>query len=233
VTGPDVPTSNDQGGTDLIQAQVQAIAENAKDLGLTWGIRPATVSNDAPGAITAVYDGDSVAIAMTSLIGPLYAGQRVYAISVPPAANFITGSLPDQQIGLRARVTNSQAIANASQTTLSFNVIDEEVGGNFGSTSLTTITVPVNGIWAVAARASLFSAGGARNYMQIGSITSAIGNVAPSYRQSFVSGETLGSVGATFPLLAGDTFNISIYQEGGANSISGWVSVFRVGGYAT
>lgn len=211
---------------------VQSLQENAQRLGLTWGIQLATVTSSNP--IRVRFDSDTVTLAVadgiTSMIGTVYAGQRVYVMSVPPAGNYIVGNA-SKQVGLRARIVSPQTIANAVQTTLSFSVIDEEIGGDFGSTPLTTITVPVNGIWAVAARGSLFSAGGARNFMQIGAITSAIPNVAPSYRQSFVAGETLGTVGATFPLLVGDTFNISVYQEGGANSTSGWVSVFRVGDY--
>jgi hypothetical protein len=231
MTGPDAPTSNEQGGTDLVQAQVQAVAANAKDLGLTWGLRPAAVSDDTPGAVTAVYDGDSVAIAMTSLIGPLYPGQRVYAISVPPAGNYIIGIAATTQIGIRARDTTPQTVANASQTTLSYNIIDEEVGGQFGSTPLTNVTIPVTGLWDITVRTSLFAAGGARNFLNI-AITTAIANAPSGFRSSFVAGESTSSLTvSSIPLLAGDTFNTSIYQEGGANTVSAWLYAFRTSGY--
>jgi len=233
MTGPADGAATGQAGAEMAQAQAQAIVENAKALGLTWARRMATISSPTPGAVTAVYDGDSAAIAMTSMIGPVYAGQRVYADAIPPSGNFIVGFEPDQQIGLRARVATPQAVANAVQTTMSYDTIDEEVGGNFGAVPLTTVTIPVDGLWAITVRTSLFAAGGARNFVNV-AVTSAIANDAPGYRASFVAGEPTATLGIpAIPLLAGDTFNTSIYQEGGANSVSAWLVAFRVAGYAT
>jgi hypothetical protein len=77
---------------DTTKTQVQAIIENAKKLGLTWEIRPATVAQGAnPRIVTAVYDGDSEAIIMRSLIGRIRPNARVVCMAVPPATNYIIG----------------------------------------------------------------------------------------------------------------------------------------------
>jgi hypothetical protein len=77
-------------------ANVNALVANAKRLGLEWSIRPATVGSvgNAGNRVLAVYDGDSVYIAMISLVSKfLAAGDRIMAIAVPPAANYIIGVL--------------------------------------------------------------------------------------------------------------------------------------------
>lgn len=81
---------------NIVDAGIQALINNAKRLGLTWNLRPATVANvsDVEGASTvmAVYDGDTLEIAMVSIIGaPLPSGIRVMVMQVPTGGNFIIG----------------------------------------------------------------------------------------------------------------------------------------------
>lgn len=87
-------TEPNLGGLDMGQAAaaaatIQALKDNAERLGLVWQIRPATVVTADP--VTAMYDGDSEAIAMTPMIGNVYVGQRVYVFIVPPSGNYIAG----------------------------------------------------------------------------------------------------------------------------------------------
>lgn len=86
-------TAPDQSGTGPAAdaaATVQAIKDNAQRLGLTWTVRPALVTSSGT-MPSAVFDGDSEPIPMTSMIGPLFPGQRVYVMIVPPSANYIVG----------------------------------------------------------------------------------------------------------------------------------------------
>lgn len=219
-----------EGTAALAQAQVQALVGNAKDLGLTWTLRPATVTGYDGAVALAILDGDTVPIAVTVLIDAVDAGQRVYVLIIPPGGNYVIGRIPSQ-VGVRARVTNSQAVANAVQTTLVWNVVDAEDGGDFLTVGGSTITVPESGLWAVSLRTSLAAGGGARNFLNSQITTSVLG-VAPSYRSSFVALEPTNSLSFTIPLLAGDSFNGSIYQEGGANTVSAWLTAYRVGGFA-
>jgi len=97
---------------------VQALAENADRLGLTWGLRPATIADfdfHTQKAL-AIYDGDDEAIAMTSLVGGLLPGFRVMGMSVPPSANYAVSYMNVPEPGtlvIRLRVNGTQSIADA------------------------------------------------------------------------------------------------------------------------
>lgn len=79
----------DKNDVAVAVASVQAAAEEAPRLGLSWQLRAATVTNTSP--LTAIYDGDSTGISMTSMVGDITIGQRIYAIFVPPSGNFVVG----------------------------------------------------------------------------------------------------------------------------------------------
>lgn len=101
---------------DLAAATVDAIVERAKHLGLTWGLRMATVDNgDTASAVLATYDGDNVSIGMVSMVGPLSTGDRVYVIQVPPGGNFIIAA-PDAVGFLGANTTNNGTVATGTGT---------------------------------------------------------------------------------------------------------------------
>jgi len=80
-------THPDQRSIDI----ARAIVDNARRLGLTWERVLATVED--PNAPTVTIDGDSVPVNAVPMIGPLLTNQRVYVDKVPPAANFIVGSV--------------------------------------------------------------------------------------------------------------------------------------------
>lgn len=71
---------------------VDALITRARELGLTWGLRPATIVDGTdPTSVIALYDGDTVDVGMTSLIGAVPTGARVFVIAVPPAKNYVVG----------------------------------------------------------------------------------------------------------------------------------------------
>jgi hypothetical protein len=215
-------------------ALVQSLQDNSERLGLTWEIRLGTVTDNSP--IRVQFDSDTGTAAdasgVTTMIGPVYVGQRVYVISVPPAGNYIIGTATTTQLGVRARVSNSQTVNNASQTTLIWNSIDEESGGDYIAPNGTVFTIRQSGLWALHLRISLFAAGGARNFLNF-NVTTTIPNVFPSnIRANFSAGDSNASLSTTIPMLTGDTFNASVYQEGGANSVNAYLTAFRVGAYS-
>lgn len=101
---------------DLISAGIQSTVERAASLGLTWDLRPATVSEgSSPAAVLAVYDGDTVDISMVSMIGPLPVSTRVYVIKVPPSGNYIVG-FASEISDLDANSTTQGTVATAAGT---------------------------------------------------------------------------------------------------------------------
>lgn len=104
-----------QVGVALLAAGVGALQDQARSLGLTWELRPATVVAASTGITTATYDGDSVPVDMISLVGTLAVGARVMAIFIPPAGNYVVG-LPT--FGLATAVRQFvQAIFTTTSTT--------------------------------------------------------------------------------------------------------------------
>lgn len=85
----------EQMAPELIGVGAQAMIEQARRLGLTWNLRPATVNfydRDTQN-VTITYDGDTVSIGAVSLCGGLFTGARVMGMQVPPGGNFIVGTV--------------------------------------------------------------------------------------------------------------------------------------------
>jgi hypothetical protein len=80
----------------------QALKDNAKQLGLTWDLRPGTIvaqlsAAPSPGAVSVLLDGDDTPVPAI-LIGALTNPRRVMVLLIPPAGFYIigsTGSLTD------------------------------------------------------------------------------------------------------------------------------------------
>lgn len=87
------PEKPEQEAPALISTGAQALVDGARRLGLTWTLRPATVtlidSNPTSGLATITYDGDSVPVAAVSLIGVVTPLDRVMGLVIPPSGNFI------------------------------------------------------------------------------------------------------------------------------------------------
>lgn len=78
----------------LIGVGAQSIVERAASLGLTWNLRPATVSVGGTTDIQITYDGDSRPINCVNLTANyLFVGDRVMGAFVPPSGNFVLGGL--------------------------------------------------------------------------------------------------------------------------------------------
>lgn len=78
---------------ELSVGAVQEVQDNAKNLGLNWILRPATIGtyDDDTNVAIATFDGDAESVPMISLVGYLAAGTRVMVMVVPPSGNYITG----------------------------------------------------------------------------------------------------------------------------------------------
>jgi len=97
MTGPSLPDFTplpkpaDAPSTVPIDAAVTEIVADPARLGLTWGLKQASIVSLDP-TITAQVDGDDKTITVYSMIGDLFIGQRVFILVVPPGGNFVCGS---------------------------------------------------------------------------------------------------------------------------------------------
>jgi hypothetical protein len=118
---------------ELVKVGVKSTVELARRLGLTWELRPATVSaRSSPDQITATYDGDTEAINMIDLTGGQMIGERAMGLFVPPAGNFLIGGRAGgrKQIAFTQRTTTSTA-ASAAQGVLRLDSIPLYVGNRY------------------------------------------------------------------------------------------------------
>lgn len=75
-----------------IKAIAEAVLERARRTGLTWRLRPATVTSVNPdGAIRVRFDGDDQPIRVVSMVGPVAVEARVMVVTTPPSGNHIVG----------------------------------------------------------------------------------------------------------------------------------------------
>jgi hypothetical protein len=104
---------------DVVGAAVQEVLTQARNLGITWSLRIATV--DADGPLVVIFDGDSSQLSAVSMIGALTIGQRVYVMIVPPSGNFVVG-IADQavdfgRLGAARFITYAQAVGSTTSAT--------------------------------------------------------------------------------------------------------------------
>lgn len=80
-----------------IGVAVKELQAEARRLGLTWDLRPATIIDNRV-TLTGIIDGDlTVVTELTSLVGRPEAGARVMVMSVPPSGNYVVGYMSSNQ----------------------------------------------------------------------------------------------------------------------------------------
>jgi hypothetical protein len=130
MTTPNV--HRDARSAHLIAAGAQAVVENAKRLGIQWGMQPATVQQASTdnGYVLLVFDGDTTEIQAMSLVGKLLPGWRVMVMAVPPSANFVVGSFV-QATGIVAygsRPSNTPTTTTTELAVLSLSNVEVKAG---------------------------------------------------------------------------------------------------------
>jgi hypothetical protein len=232
---------------ELISVGIQTVVERADALGLTWDLRPATVSDGSdPVAVIAAYDGDTASIAMTSMVGPIPPATRVYAVKVPPAGNYIIGFVTE--IGdLDANSTTQGTVATAAGTEVavpsgswdfepSFDFLDDSIyacdmsGGVFDSAG----TLHQARIRLREGAATI--TGTLLGFFQVNLVAGIGGSVPYFYARSYIKNTTGGtistllsltvqrSVGAANVSLFGDTnqpLTVTAHRVGSATTLTG------------
>jgi hypothetical protein len=126
------------------EAGTRELLREARRLGLTWGLRPATVLNFE----NVRYDGDdteTLTRVVNLLESPLFVDQRVMCIFVPPSGNFVVGSLTDTRVMFSARRVAAQSIPNASETEIQWDTIDVDTHGAWNPGFPTDFVAPFAG----------------------------------------------------------------------------------------
>lgn len=141
-----------------IDAGARELVAQARRLGLTWGLRPATVLDQSHARYDG--DGDEVATRVINLLEmPLFVDQRVMCVFVPPSGNFVLGSLTDTKVLFRARRAAAQLIDNASEEEIEWDAVDVDTHGGFTTSFPTDWVASIPG-WYQLSGGVGFAAGG-------------------------------------------------------------------------
>ena len=127
----------------------------------------------------------------------------------------------------------SQAIANITQTDVSWTIEDEDTNAFHVGGTASAVVVPTGfaGLYSITFGA-LFNAlsAGARTFASINIISAVTGGHLDQYRDRTDSSEDRAQVGITVPLLDGDSFTCNVFHTQGASlNITAHLSFYRVG----
>lgn len=106
--------------------QTQALQENAERLGIVWKRRPATIvapESDDPTGVTAIMDGDTVAINVYSLIGIPRVGARVMCDIVPPSGIYVVGYIGTPSVVPISNISINRFSPSISTSSTTFSVV--------------------------------------------------------------------------------------------------------------
>ncbi len=104
----------------VVSSLAKALINNAQDLGISWNLRPATISGEAFGplidkTVSAVFDGDSVPITMINITGQaLTVGQRVYVLMIAQTGNYIFGFVDVSPISSFGVISSGGSLVTSS-----------------------------------------------------------------------------------------------------------------------
>lgn len=116
MTGPGPIAEPPSNLPTVIAAAVKQLTLDPQAYGISWNLRIATVVKTDP--LYAAFDGDDSAngLGMTSMVGPLGVGARVYVLIVPPSGNFIVGGVEPVILGasIDANTSDNGSVAASS-----------------------------------------------------------------------------------------------------------------------
>jgi len=106
---------------ELLSTAAKGIVDNANRLGLTWRLSVGTVTEaSSANRFLVVLDGDEVEISVTSMMGAVTVGRRVYVISLPPSGNYavgmVSGLSPGTRIATQTRTSTPAAFTAETVT---------------------------------------------------------------------------------------------------------------------
>ncbi len=109
---------------------VQSIKDNAQRLGLVWTLSYATVNNgDDPSNVQATFDGPQATnmsqTPLVSLIGRIGEAVRVAVMSVPPAGQYIIGTIGTATPGLIVEASSTTGTGAIGAETTVLTTVDK------------------------------------------------------------------------------------------------------------
>lgn len=205
-------------GASEYEAGTRELLNEARRLGLTWGLRPATVLDVG----NVRYDGDdteTVTRVVNLLESPLFPEQRVMCMFVPPAGNFVIGSLTETRVLFRARRSAAQSIPNASEAEIEWDAIDVDTHSGWNSGFDTEWSAPFGGWYRLSGGVGFASGGtgtGRRGCFWRKNHAGIDGASVFQGGSGSTGNHAIPARGITVYLAAGDNVSLTAFQEQGS-----------------
>lgn len=203
---------------------VQALQQEALSLGISWKIRPATVTAFDGTSTFVKIDGDAtgdVAIPAIPLCAPPSENSRVMCLLTDPTTVYIIGLTPTPgTLVLKVRQNaGGQSIADGgSGTFVTFDTIDKDLFGTFDLGSPDRWSPPIPGWFFMNCRGVFVSNAVSRRgaFINTNGTTAAPGTVGGSSLQAPATGTAqLGGSGSVY-LTPNDFIGVRLIQNSGA-----------------
>lgn len=191
---------NDENISTTIVA-LQSLIQDAKRLGLTWALRPATVSANSAvnsgGIVQIIQDGDTVPMLATNIVSRnrMLIGDRVMSVMVPPGGLYVIGVLGG---GTGGYIQGEQILVTGSGTFTKGNypgirAVDVQVVGSGGGSGGVEATVAAQ----VAASAGGGGGGFSRRFILASNLSSSETLTVGAAGTAGAAGNNSGGTGGT------------------------------------
>lgn len=196
-------------------SSITELLRQARRLGLSWGLRPGTGTSDG----RVITDGDSQTINVVPLALQPFEGLRVMVMFVPGGGNYVIGALTDPKPLFRAMRSTAQSIPTGAETEIQWTNVDVDTHNGWNASSPTDYTVPFSGWYQLSGGCGWVSGGtgtGRRGaFFRIGGVSAEgagvfMANVGSTGTHCIAARTSVLYAGA------GDTFQMSVYQEQGS-----------------
>lgn len=204
---------------------VQAIQQQSLSLGISWKIRPGTVTGFNGTSYLVKIDGDATgdpSIPVTPLCSPPSEGARVMCLITSPTEVYLIGLTPTPgTLVLKVRQSaGGQSIPDAGAGTfVTFDTIDKDFFGNFDLAGAPDRWIPAIPGWYFMNCRGVFASNAVSRrgaFINTNGTTAAPGTVGGSSLQAPATGTAqLGGSGSVF-LTPNDFIGVRLIQNSGA-----------------
>jgi len=221
----------------LARVRVNALATTITSGNIT-DLRTTGHANSLTGGLYSVASGGVLPVASQAerdALTGLYNGLTVWRQDLLRQQTY-TGSAwaetSQARLGCTLRRAAAQTLPDVSNTTVSWDTEDDDIGGLWAIGTPTVITVPANGggLWAITFSITTAALSTARSLIAVTPSAGVWSGGGATLRNSYGAGEVTCAVAGTIPLAAGDTFTCLVSVDmAAASTMTAILTAYRVG----
>lgn len=214
-------------GADVLASAIKELLAQAKQLGLTWTLRPATVTQVDP--LQVVLDSDNTPVGATLLAGAAIAQDRVFCILIPPGGIYVVGRT--QRMGCTLRRNAPQTLPDTAYTDVSWDSKDEDTDDLWTSGGTVTIPTDGDGLWAITFGIATADLTTGRAFIAVLPSSGNWSGGGVPLRNPYSTAEDKCAMTVIIPMTAGMTFTCGAFGDfAAATTMTASLDAYRVSG---